>query len=71
MSRMRWNAPWGWTRGEFDDFTFNECMWFTSQRTYSDGQAHAWCVFVLLITTAAMATLHDEAQRITSEGGTR
>lgn len=60
-------APWGWAAGDFEDYTVSTIALqsredIARKRTRvsdDDCPGFAWLVLIILITTAAMALLHE------------
>ena len=53
-----YGPPWGWSLDDWDEYVEEQLMLMVMSPGYIDDTGHAWCVMVLLITTAAMAILH-------------
>lgn len=58
------SVPWGWSRASWDDFVDENTFSAGIGMENADGlraidAACAWCVFVAILSTAAMALTHE------------
>jgi hypothetical protein len=78
-----YGLPWGWSRHAWDGYvetSMARALWSAAGRTNDDTvkalkASQAWCVFVAILSTAAMALAHEawsiKYSSIFEDGGAR
>lgn len=63
-----YDPPWGWDVARFDAYVINTIVAFARadvatgrERSPDANPGHAWCVLVILLSTAAMALTSEPA----------